>query len=693
MEAIVNNLVKAIGWSILHSLWQGAIIYAILFIALMAWPKTNARVKHNFAFGSLVLMLISFCVTFMSLFELPIEGAPIKNIVVNQIAFQDLTHLSGSFNIKTEAYFPVIVFVYLIGISFQLIVLLSGYQKLKQLKQASILAVPAEWKAIFELTLSQLKINKTVKFYLSAKVNVPLVVGYFKPVVLFPVVLATQLDTKQVEAILIHELSHIRRNDYLINLVKTCIETLLFFNPFVWLTTKFIHIEREHACDDLVVNFTGTPLTYAHALLKLELLKDKQTPALSLAATGTNQHLYQRIKRITDMKTNYINAKQQFFILTLTIATVASLAWINPTKEEATKAKKAPTLTLLKPSAAETKAIIEQVYAKADTDTTKKKKKQFKAIIRNDDGKEVIYTSIDDLPDSVKNKLAALKKKFNSPEWKEKMAKIEFNSKELEKKFNSPEWKEKMAKIEFNSKELEKKFNSPEWKDKMAKIELNSKELEKKFNSPEWKDKMAKVELNSKELEKKFNSPEWKDKMAKIQEQSLAMAKKFESQEWKENMAKIQKNAEEIQKKFNSPEWKSKMADIQKNAEEMNKKFSSPEWKQKMEDMKKLYDSPEYKELRKKYDSEVEELKKAEGIKSDKAFLLFDSNLDVQKALLPLNANLATITKLNLNVSDVLLADPSLKLETIKNLNFEAVPLKTLKLQKGVEFKAVPLQN
>jgi bla regulator protein BlaR1 len=647
MEAIVNNLVKAIGWSILHSLWQGAIIYAILFIALMAWPKTNARVKHNFAFGSLVLMLLSFCVTFISLFELPTDGAAIKNIAINQIAYQDLTRLSGSFNIKTEAYFPVIVLVYLIGISFQLIVLLSGYQKLKQLKQASTLAVPAEWKAIFELTLSQLKINKSVKFYLSAKVNVPLVVGYFKPVVLFPVVLATQLDAKQVEAILIHELSHIRRNDYLINLVKTCIETLLFFNPFVWLTTKFIHIEREHACDDLVVNFTGTPLTYAHALLKLELLKDKQTPALSLAATGTNQHLYQRIKRITDMKTNYINAKQQFFILTLTIATVASLAWINPTKEAAIKAKKAPTLTLLKPSVAETKAIIEQVYAKADTDTTKKKKKQFKAIIRNDDGKEIVYTSLDELPDSVKKKLAALEKKFNSPEWKDKMAKIELNSKELEKKFNSPEWKDKMAKIELNSKELEKKFNSPEWKDKMAKIELNSKELEKKFNSPEWKDKMAKIELNSKELEKKFNSPEWKDKMA----------------------------------------------DIQKNAEEMNKKFNSPEWKQKMEDIKKLYDSPEYKELRKKYDSEIEELKKAKGIKSDKAFLLFDSSLDVQKAFLPLTANLATVTKLNLNVTDVLLANPSVKFETLKNLNLNAVPLKTLKLDKATEVKVIPSQN
>ncbi|RZL48607.1 MAG: peptidase M56, partial [Pedobacter sp.] len=429
------------------------------------------------------------------------------------------------------------------GIVFQLIVLLSGYIKLKKLKKANTIQIPAEWGVIFEMTLFQLKIKKKVKFYLSEKVNVPLVIGFLKPVVLFPFTLATQLDAKQVEAILIHELSHIRRNDYLINLIKTFIETLLFFNPFVWLTTKFIHIEREHACDDLVVKATGTPLTYAHALLKLELLKDKQSPALSLAATGKNQHLYQRIKRITDMKTNYMNAKQQFFILTLAIATVASLAWINPTKKQEVKTKKKTSITLLNTNILEGKTINEHLHIKADTDSVKTKygrKKTTQITITDDNGNVRTYNSVKELPDSLRKKVErqiyvgdSISAFYNSPEWKNKIAKIELNAKELEKKFNSPEWKDKMAKVEFNAKELEKKFNSPEWKDKMAKVEFNAKELEKKFNSPEWKDKMAKVEFNAKELEKKFNSPEWKDKMAKVE---------F--------------NAKELEKKFNSPEWK-----------------------------------------------------------------------------------------------------------------------------------------
>jgi bla regulator protein BlaR1 len=673
MEAIVNNLIKAIGWSILHSLWQGALIYGILFIALMAWPKMNARLKHNLAFGSLFLIFASFCFTFCSVFELPTtDAAAIKNIALNQYAYQDLTRLSTSFGIKTEAYFPVLAIVYSVGIAFQLIVLISGYFKLKRLKQASTLSVPTEWNTIFELILAQLKLNKTVKFYLSSKVNVPLVVGFFKPVVLFPVALATQLDLKQVEAILIHELSHIRRNDYLVNLVKTCIETLLFFNPFVWLTTKFIHIEREHACDDLVVNFTGTPLTYAHALLKLELLKDKQTPTFSLAATGTNQHLYQRIKRITDMKTNYMNAKQQFFILTLTIATVLSLAWINPSKKSAVKAKKQHSILTIKTLPLEAKSLKAHLIAKADTDTTKSKRK-FKVIVTDEKGNVKSYQSLNEMPDSLRREVLSHQKYSDS----------------LMAHFKSPEWATKMADIQKHSAEIAKKFQSKEWKDQMAKVQEQSVAMAKKFQSAEWKTQVEAMQKNAEEMTKKFNSKEWKDQMAKVQEQSVAMAKKFDSKEWKDQMAKVQEQSATMAKKFQSPEWKTHVEALQKNAEEMSKKFNSKEWKDKIEEYKKLQESPEYKQLRDKYEKDLEELKKKKGIKTDKAFLLFDSHESVGKLFLPATESF----------NAVFAAIPSVKFEDPKLL-FNAVP--TLKLDNSFKkfdqlpatiFKLEPTKN
>ncbi|MDQ8006251.1 MAG: M56 family metallopeptidase [Pedobacter sp.] len=596
MEAIINNLIKAIGWSILHSLWQGAIIFAILFIALQVKSKFSARLKHNLAMGSLILTFISFCLTFASLFNMPTTVAANQTSTdLSGAALAQLYGFTESWSFKTESYFPFIVALYAIGISFQIVVLVSSYIKLKQLKQTQIAAIPAEWLAVAEKTLLKLGIAKKVKFYLSERVNVPLAVGFLKPVVLFPVALVAQLDIKQVEAILIHELSHIRRNDYILNLIKTGIETVLFFNPFVWLTSRFIHIEREHACDDLVVKFTEAPITYAHALLKLELIKDKTQPALSLAATGKNQHLYQRIKRITDMKTNYMNAKQKILALCLTLATVVSLAWINPTKkEEKTTKKKVTTVSTIINSATSNNELF---CLPADTDTVKKKVKR-EIIIKSKDGKRTVYNSIDELPDSLKIKLTDLEKTINSPEWNEQLNKLKINGLELSKMFDSKDWNDKMLKIELNAKEMEKMFNSPEWKDKMAKIEFNGKELEKKFNSPEWKEKMAKIELNGKELEKKFNSPE----------------------------------------------WKAKMKDIEFKSKELNEKFNSPEWKKKMKEMEELQKSPEYKKLREQYEKDVEELKKKKGISSEKAFLIYDSSMPMQIANLPLTA-IETIKK------------------------------------------------
>lgn len=656
MEAFLNNIVKAIGWSIIHSLWQGAIIYAILFTAFLIWPRMTSRLKHNLAFGSLCLTFSIFCYTLFSLFEIPTTGN-FKSISISPSDLKDLALFNDTVNFKTEAYFPVVVSVYIVGILFQLIVLLSGYVKLKKLKKASRINIPENWRIVFDMTIFQLKINKKIKFYLSEKVNVPLVIGFFKPVVLFPISLATQLDPKQVEAILIHELSHIRRNDYLINLVKTFIETILFFNPFVWLTTKLIHIEREHACDDLVVKATGTPLTYAHALLKLELLKDKRTPALSLAATGKNQHLYQRIKRITQMKTNYINVKQQFLILTLAIATVASLAWINPSKQKSNIKKNEFKIASLKTSTLEDKGILNHLVLQADTDSVSNKyrrKKTTQIIITDENGQKKTYNSINELPDSVRT---TLERKI-------------YIGDSIAKLFSSKKWQEEMAKIDFHAKELDKKYNSKEWKEKMAKIEFDSKELEKKFNSPEWKESMKKIEEQGLALSKKFNSPEWKESMAKIQEQSLALSKKFQSKEWQESMAKIQGNALELQKKFNSQEWK-----------------------QKMDELKKLQESPEYKELRKKYEEDLEELKKKKGFKTDKAFLLFDNNTEIQKNFLPLTEKITILSKLNTKDAGIFSAVESSGLEKLNKINFEAVPTKIQKLDKAVDFKLKQKEN
>lgn len=574
MEAIVNNLIKATGWSMFHSLWQGAIIYGLLFLIVITFPKLKSGLKHNLAYAALCLIFVSYCVTFFSIFKFPQTNAGQQGTeLISSLSYYEyLNNIPQNISSKAEQLFPYLVSVYGIGLFFQLVIVLAGYRKMQQLKNATHHAVPASWANVFNEMRNKLKLQQTIGFYLSDKVNVPLVLGYFKPIVLFPIALASQLDLNQVEAILIHELSHIRRNDYLLNLIKTIIETILFFNPFIWLSGRFINIEREHACDDLVVQLTGTPVTYAHALLKLEILKDKSTPALSMAATGKNQHLYQRIKRITDMKTNYMNAKQQFFAITLTIITVFSLAFVKPSKAEITYVTKAPAMQAMEIAGVGLKFKTQEIKTSTVTkratvvcvDTTKKKK--IRVIITKAKNGEKIYY----YPDN-----------YVSGEFTDSLtnASIAF--------LNSPEWKKQQEAILKNTEEIRKRFDSPEWKKQQLDVRKKAEEVRKYYNSSEWKSKEQAIIANAEAIKKHFDTPEWKK-----QQEDLRM------------------NAEEIRKKFDTPEWKQQLEDIRKNAESTSIYYNSAEFKKKLAEAKALQSSAEYKALKDKFNQEVEALKK-----------------------------------------------------------------------------------
>lgn len=468
MEPLLNNLIKATGWSILHSLWQGALIYALLLPSQMSILKLKAKIKYAFAYGANCLMLICFLFTFISVFQWPANQdlAAAYNPVIPAAVYAAKISLSQ----YAEMAFPVLVLLYAFGLFIQSYLVYKGYKKIQVLKNAVHVNVSEEWFALFIKLTNKLKIRKHIVFKLSEHVQVPLVVGYMKPVILFPLALALQMDIKQVEAILIHELSHVRRDDYMLNLVKTMIDTILFFNPFMWLMGRFINIEREHACDDLVVSMTKTPLTYAHALLKLELLAaENANPALAMAATGNNQQLYQRIKRITDMKTNYMNAKQKLFAITLTIATIISLAWISPSKTE--KQQKGLNKPVNK---------IEKLLLSAPIDTTKKKAKKIIMIngvryepakdikiIDNANGITQVYLNnikgingalnirLDTLSDHLASTVSDLSAEVN----KLVFASVS-NQKELDAVNNS---------IQIKGLALQKEFNSPEQQAKLQK--------------------------------------------------------------------------------------------------------------------------------------------------------------------------------------------------------------------------------
>ena len=126
----------------------------------------------------------------------------------------------------------------------------------------------------------------------------PTVIGWLKPVVLLPASALAALSPQQLEAILAHELAHIRRHDYLVNLLQTLVETLLFYHPAVWWLSRRIRIERENCCDDLAVSLCGDPVAYANALADLESLRSETAPTHHIAMAATGGALLQRVRRL-----------------------------------------------------------------------------------------------------------------------------------------------------------------------------------------------------------------------------------------------------------------------------------------------------------------------------------------------------------------------------------------------------------
>jgi len=558
MENFVPQLIRVFGWSMLNSLWQSALIYGILFIVLFSLPKLASKYRHNLSFCSIVLMLICFGYNMIhQIIQISLKQTAELNFNSTKVD-QLLNNGAQSFSQRIESYFPIVVLFYVIGIILQIFIIAKGYNRLSELKKQSLSEIPENWQNVFTQVLSKLNFHKKIEFKLSGLVNVPLVVGYLKPVVLFPISLINGLSNEQVEAILIHELSHIRRNDFLLNFIKTLIETLLFFNPFVWMAGRFITIEREHACDDLVLKIMGKPLNYAQALLKLELLKDKTAPIYALAATGKSQNLYQRIKRITNMKTNYLNVKQQMAALTLGIACLFCIAWVNPISSKKENKK------LSKPIMVSTKNVFENIKPFIFSDTLKKRK--FKVVTINQNGEKTEYSSLKEMPDS-------LKRDFINDQSFAFNAKINFDSLKLNFKMDT---------LVFAS--IKEHFKSPEWRKQQEDIRRQANEIRKQFNSPEWKKQQEEIIKQSEEIRKQFNSPEWKKQQEDIIKQS-----------------------EEIKKQFNSAEWKKQVQEIKKQFKKVE--FNSPELKLKNKD-NKLQNSLDDQQLKEKFDKDVQELKR-----------------------------------------------------------------------------------
>jgi beta-lactamase regulating signal transducer with metallopeptidase domain len=196
-----------------------------------------------------------------------------------------------------EKILPFIAVLYLIILLIYSFRFGRAYRSLGFVSRKGLLKAPVDVRIFTTGTALHLGIKKNVQVWLTNNIDVPSVTGFIKPVILLPAAIMTHLSTEQVNAILLHELAHIKRNDFLLNLIQSVIALLLFFNPFVYWLNNIAKKERENCCDDWVLNFRYNQFDYAKALLVLEEQRQTQI-LLVMSATDNEKKLLQRIKRL-----------------------------------------------------------------------------------------------------------------------------------------------------------------------------------------------------------------------------------------------------------------------------------------------------------------------------------------------------------------------------------------------------------
>ncbi len=301
-----DTLVQALGWTLLHSLWQGAALAAVLWLALPRISGSSRRYWAAYAalMGLVFLAGCTFAWVYTTYQPAVAAGAPLLSGAEPYGAaifvMTETVNAGGSFGSAISAflepYQPLIVSIWLLGFVFFLAQVLFGLHFVYRLRRQQNRALgEGGWQEKIRHLTQQLGYSKPVGLLESALVKVPMALGFLKPVILLPLGMVNQLSPEQVEAILAHELAHIARRDGLFNLVQTIVEAVFYYHPAVWWMASVVRAERENCCDDTAVALTGNRLVYAKTLVQLQELAYKpQTPALALGLQGASGFLRRR---------------------------------------------------------------------------------------------------------------------------------------------------------------------------------------------------------------------------------------------------------------------------------------------------------------------------------------------------------------------------------------------------------------
>ncbi|RTQ50183.1 hypothetical protein EJV47_11150 [Hymenobacter gummosus] len=387
-------LVRAVGYTILHSLWQGAVVALALAGLMLVLRRHSAQVRYRVTGGALALLLLLAGVTFLRYYwtalpaaDVPAAAAaPALTAATSAPAAPAAVAAEGPLSTATilryvEEHLPLLVMIWLLGLLTMTLRLLGGLAYVQRLRHYGTRPLGLLWQNRLNSLAERAGLDRPVGLLESSLVRVPVVVGHLRPLILLPLGAVAGLSAAQLEAILAHELAHVARRDYLINLLQSVAEVLFFYHPAVWFMTATLRTERENCCDDVAATLCGDPLVLARALAALaELgLERAAAPRLSMAATGPKGSLLGRVRRLVQGRTaptftEGFMAACVVMVGLLLLSFTAAAALANPRLAEAPRLLRnsvlRPIINAVTPAPARAICTDEQLTTSTTTSTT-----------------------------------------------------------------------------------------------------------------------------------------------------------------------------------------------------------------------------------------------------------------------------------------------------------------------------------
>ena len=527
---ISDKIIQALCWTLLHSLWQGLLLAIIAAIIVMITRKSAPELRYNLFTALFILFTATAGFTFLREISLnkkiqpeTIEILRVTPTVDNTNTIPDnstpLTTVEPTFFDAILQYFnshaSLIVSVWFILFGVKLVRVLTNIGYIQRVRNYKTFAPSFYWKQRITELAQTLHIQHSIILLESALIKVPMVIGFLKPAILVPLGLLSNLPPGQVEAVLLHELAHIRRKDYLVNLLQSFAEVVFFFNPAVLWISSLIREERENCCDDIAIGGIKNKNQFIHALVAFqEYAMHQSNTNTAIAFAGQKKYLLNRVKRIIYKENKKLNAMEKgIFILSIVAISLIGFASIKHTPPQKTKsslpalsaknildtvpAKQDTKETDTIPGSVEFKNLSSVMNKDGDSETrtitaTDKNGKKYKLIMKSNEPME-LYVNDKKIPSeelgNYEKLIAAME---YAVEWREK--------KDEEKmKRDQAEQAEKKMQLEAERRELMAKLGALD--EEQAKLDH---EKAKKLDDHEWED-AAKLNLLNEKLLKMRN--------------------------------------------------------------------------------------------------------------------------------------------------------------------------------------------